>query len=129
IINEIKDCNEYNVIGIDRGERNLISLCIINQNGEIILQKEMNVIQSSDKYNVDYNEKLEIKSKERDNAKKNWSEIGKIKDLKSGYLSAVVHEIVKLAIEYNAVITLEDLNGGFKNSRKKVDKQIYQKFE
>lgn len=129
IINEIKDCNEYNVIGIDRGERNLISLCIINQNGEIILQKEMNVIQSSDKYNVDYNEKLEIKSKERDNAKKNWSEIGKIKDLKSGYLSAVVHEIVKLAIEYNAVITLENLNGGFKNSRKKVDKQIYQKFE
>lgn len=129
IINEIKDCNEYNVIGIDRGERNLISICIINQNGEIILQKEMNVIQSSDKYNVDYNEKLEIKSKERDNAKKNWSEIGKIKDLKSGYLSAVVHEIVKLAIEYNAVITLEDLNGGFKNSRKKVDKQIYQKFE
>lgn len=129
VIDEIKDCNEYNVIGIDRGERNLISLCIINQNGEIILQKEMNIIQSSDKYNVDYNEKLEIKSKERDNAKKNWSEIGKIKDLKSGYLSAVVHEIVKLAIEYNAVITLEDLNGGFKNSRKKVDKQIYQKFE
>ena len=129
IINEIKDCNEYNVIGIDRGERNLISLCIINQNGEIIFQKEMNVIQSSDKYNVDYNEKLEIKSKERDNAKKNWSEIGKIKDLKSGYLSAVVHEIVKLAIEYNAVIILEDLNNGFKNSRKKVDKQIYQKFE
>lgn len=129
VIDEIKDCNEYNVIGIDRGERNLISICIINQNGEIILQKEMNVIQSSDKYNVDYNEKLEIKSKERDNAKKNWSEIGKIKDLKSGYLSAVVHEIVKLAIEYNAVIILEDLNNGFKNSRKKVDKQIYQKFE
>ena len=32
-------------------------------------------------------------------------------------------------MKYEAIIALEDLNGGFKNSRKKVEKQVYQKFE
>jgi CRISPR-associated protein Cpf1 len=67
--------------------------------------------------------------KDRDKARKSWSEIGKIKDLKSGYLSMVVHEIAKLMVKYNAIVVLEDLNGGFKRGRSAIEKQVYQKFE
>jgi CRISPR-associated protein Cpf1 len=36
---------------------------------------------------------------------------------------------MKLAIEHNAFIVLENLNSRFKNSRKKIEKQVYQKLE
>ena len=36
--------------------------------------------------------------------------IRKIKDLKEGFLSAVIHEITKMMIENNAIVVLEDLN-------------------
>ena len=52
-----------------------------------------------------------------------------IKELKEGYLSQVIHKICQLVMEYQAIIVMEDLNSGFKNSRIKVEKQIYQKFE
>jgi len=52
-----------------------------------------------------------------------------IKNLKEGYVSAAVHEICRIAVEEKALIVIENLNYGFKNSRKKVEKQTYQTFE
>ena len=76
-----------------------------------------------------YRENLDILEKERQEARKAWKTIHNIKELKSGYLSQVVHQISKLAVEHNAIIVLEDLNFGFKRGRFKVEKQVYQKFE
>lgn len=76
-----------------------------------------------------YNDLLETRSFDRDFARKNWQTIWTIKELKDGYISQVVHEIVKFVIENNAFIVLENLNSGFKNSRKKIEKQVYQKLE
>ena len=115
---------DLHVIGIDRGERNLVYVTIINSKGEIVKQKSFNTIE---KFN--YQEKLNQREKERDQARKNWNSIEKIADLKEGYLSGVVHEICKLIIEYNAIVVMEDLNFGFKRGRFKVEKQVYQKFE
>ena len=44
-------------------------------------------------------------------------------------MSQVIHKITDLMMKHNAIIVLEDLNSGFKNSRKKVEKQVYDKFE
>lgn len=122
-----------NIIGLDRGERHLIYLTLINLKGEILLQKSFNTINGASYdglvRNVDYQKKLTTMEKGRDAARKSWSEIGKIKDLKSGYLSLVVHEIVSLMVKYNAIVVLEDLNFGFKRGRFKVERQVYQKFE
>ena len=64
------------------------------------------------------------------NNHKSWENIGKIKDLKSGYLSQVIHQIYNLIIENNAVVVLEDLNSEFKAKRlAKVEKSAYKKFE
>ena len=129
VLNSLKEAESYNIIGIDRGERNLIYVSVINEKGEIIEQQSYNIIKSDNDYKVDYHELLDKREKERDEAKKSWKTIGNIKELKEGYISQIIHEICKLVIKYDAVIAMEDLNSGFINSRKKVDKQVYQKFE
>lgn len=129
---KIQKTNEIYSIGIDRGERNLIYICVVNPKGEIIHQQSLNVIvneYNDTEFATDYHKLLEKKEGKREAARKNWTTIENIKELKEGYLSQVVHKIVELTEKYNAIIVIEDLNMGFKNSRTKVEKQVYQKFE
>lgn len=127
------DLSEVNVIGIDRGERNLLYAVVVNQYGKIVKQVPLNKITSKTQKGVpitkDYHDLLDDREKKRKKAREEWKAIGDIKDLKEGYLSQAVHIIIKLMIEYNAIVVLEDLNFGFKRGRQKVEKQIYQKFE
>lgn len=123
---------DVKIIGLDRGERHLIYLSLINQKGEIELQKTLNLVDQvrNDKtVKVNYQEKLVHKEGDRDRARKNWQTIGNIKELKEGYLSNVVHEIAKMMVEHNAIVVMEDLNFRFKRGRFAVERQIYQKFE
>lgn len=124
VMQYLKNNPDVNIIGIDRGERHLIYLTLINQRGEILKQKTFNTIG-----NYSYHAKLEQREKEREEARKSWFSIGKIKDLKEGFLSAVIHEIAVMMTEHNAIVVLEDLNFGFKRGRFKVERQVYQKFE
>lgn len=128
----LRECKDNYVIGIDRGERNLLYVCVINGMGEIVEQYSLNEIVNEYNgmaYKTDYHKLLDKKEKERDKARKNWSSIEGIKELKEGYISQVIHKICDLVVKYDAVIAMEDLNMGFKNSRSKVEKQVYQKFE
>lgn len=115
---------DVNIIGIDRGERNLIYVSVVDPKGRILEQKSFNIVND-----YDYKEKLKEKEKDRQAARQNWETIGKIKEIKEGYLSSVIHEITQLIIKYNAIIVMEDLNYGFKRGRFKVERQVYQKFE
>lgn len=120
------------VIGIDRGERHLLYLLLIDAKGRIVEQFTLNEIVNS--YNgkdhiIDYHAKLDAKEKDRDKARKEWGVVENIKELKEGYLSHVIHKIVILIVEHGAVVAMEDLNFGFKRGRFKVEKQVYQKFE
>ncbi|WP_297947010.1 type V CRISPR-associated protein Cas12a/Cpf1 [uncultured Fibrobacter sp.] len=120
----LKDNPDINIIGIDRGERHLLYMTLINQKGEILKQKSFNIVES-----VNYQAKLVQREKERDAARRSWSSVGKIKDLKEGFLSQVIHEITTTMIDNNAIVVLEDLNFGFKRGRFCVERQVYQKFE
>lgn len=123
---------DIKIIGLDRGERNLIYLSLINQKGEIEMQKSMNLVgqnRNGKNVQIDYQEKLVQKEGERDNARKNWQTISNIKELKEGYLSNIVHEIAELMVQNNAIVVMEDLNFGFKRGRFAVERQVYQKFE
>lgn len=125
----VKYKDDNYVIGIDRGERNLIYISVINSNGEIVEQMSLNEIIGDNGYSVDYQKLLDKKEKERDKARKNWTSVENIKELKEGYISQVVHKICELVVKYDAVIAMEDLNFGFKRGRFPVEKQVYQKFE
>ena len=129
VLDTIRKIDEIYVIGIDRGERNLLYLSLVDSKGTIVEQRSLNLVTGQNGYSRDYHQLLDKREKERDRARESWTSIASIKELKEGYLSQVIHIILHWMIEYNAIIVLEDLNFGFKNGRKKVDKQVYQKFE
>lgn len=124
----IKDGGVKHIIGIDRGERHLLYLSLIDLQGRIVKQFTLNNIANPHK-DTDYHALLDQKEKDRDKARKNWKTIEGIKDLKEGYLSQVIHIISQLMVEYQAIVVLEVLNFGFMRGRQKVEKQVYQKFE
>ena len=123
----IKNSDNISVIGIDRGERNLLYYSLIDSKGNIKEQGSLNVI--GEKFQTNYHHLLDEKEKNRETDREEWKKIEKIKDLKTGYLSQAIHKITKLMIENNAIVVLENLNRGFKRSRIKIEKQIYQNFE
>lgn len=128
----IKHSKELHVIGIDRGERHLLYISVIDMYGNIKEQFSLNEIlneYNGQKYRTDYHNLLDTREIERAESRQEWKTIKSIKELKDGYMSQVVHIISKLMIKYNAIVVLEDLNFGFKRGRLKVEKQVYQKFE
>lgn len=128
----IQENGVQHIIGIDRGERHLLYLSLIDVQGNIIQQKSLNEIVNeyqNNKYGTNYQHLLGNKEKERAEARTNWKTIETIKELKEGYLSQAVHVVTQMMIQHNAIIVLEDLNMGFKRGRQKVEKQVYQKFE
>lgn len=134
INSEIKDINDIQFLGIDRGEKHLAYYSLVNQKGEILEQGSFNKINGQN-----YAEKLDKIANNRNEARKNWTTIGTIKELKDGYISQVIRKIVDLSIykdtekrelrEMPAFIVLEDLNIGFKRGRQRIEKQVYQKLE
>lgn len=124
----IKAGGVEHIIGIDRGERHLLYLSMIDLDGNIVKQFTLNNIKNDFK-ETDYHSILDKKEEDRLKARQNWQTIEGIKDLKNGYLSQVVHIISQLMVEYKAIVILEDLNFGFMRGRQKVEKQVYQKFE
>jgi len=129
----IKNDKELKIIGIDRGERNLIYISLIDQNGKIIEQKSFNTVTNKgtdSTYEVDYNDILQSGQQRREQQRKSWNEIQKITTIKEGYLSAVIHEIASMMVKHDAIVVLENLNAGFKRVRGGIsEKSVYQKFE
>jgi CRISPR-associated protein Cpf1 len=128
----IKNSDDLHIIGIDRGERNLLYLTLIDLKGNIKQQFSLNEIINEchgNTYKTNYHDLLDRRETERDESRKNWKSIESIKDLKDGYLSQVIHKISELMIKYNAIVVLEDLELGFIQGRQKIEKQVYQKFE
>ena len=130
VLEFLKANPDVNIIGIDRGERHLIYLTLIDQRGNILQQKSLNTLVNK-KFNIEtkYHTLLDNREGERDKARKDWGTIETIKELKEGYISIIVQEISRMMVEHNAILVMEDLNFGFKRGRFKVEKQIYQKFE
>ena len=135
--NAIRSCDDMHIIGINRGERNLVYVSVIDLEGNIKEQFSLNRISggstdsssSNPSYATDYYQLLKNREADRADARKQWMSIKNIKALKTGYMSQVVHIIVKLMIKYNAILVMEDLSIEFKRSRQKIERQVYQAFE
>jgi len=128
----IRKGNFSHIIGIDRGERHLLYLSLIDLRGNIVKQMTLNDIINEYKgttYKTNYHDLLAKREGERTEARRSWDTIENIKELKEGYLSQVIHIISKMMVEYNAIVVLEDLNMGFMRGRQKIERQVYEKFE
>jgi len=127
----LKSSDDTYVIGINRGERHLLYVTVIDSSGRIIEDYSLNEIVNEYKgvvHRTDYHSLLENKANDRDASRKNWDTIENIKDLKEGYISQVVHKITQLMSKYQAVVVIEDLNFGFLRGRQHIEKNVYQKF-
>ena len=128
----LQQADDTHIIGIDRGERHLLYIVVIDMQGNIKEQFTLNEIvneYNGNTYRTNYHDLLDTREEERLTARQSWQIIENIKELKEGYLSQVVHKITQLMVKYHAVVVLEDLNKGFMRGRQKVEKQVYQKFE
>lgn len=117
------------LLGIDRGEKHLIYFSLIDTNGKILKQGHLDKINGTD-----YLNKINEAAKKRREKQENWQQKGNISNLKDGYISLVVHEIIQKMKDKDGnfiptFIVMEDLNTGFKQSRQKFEQQVYQKFE
>lgn len=124
VLEKIQSGAFSHIIGIDRGERNLLYFSVLDMNGNIKDQDSLNVIND-----IDYHEKLMEKELDLDDERRNWKARSEIRKLKEGYLSQAIHQLTNLIIEKKAIIVLEDLDDRFKSGRQKRDLQIYQLFE
>lgn len=132
VLDTIRHEGFTHVIGIDRGERHLLYLSLIDLQGNIVKQMTLNEIineYKGQKYQTNYHDLLVKREGERTTARRSWDTIENIKELKEGYLSQVIHIISKMMVEYNAIVVLEDLNMGFMRGRQKIERQVYEKFE
>lgn len=128
----IQENDDLHIIGIDRGERHLLYLTVIDLQGRIKEQYSLNEIinnYNGNEYRTNYHTLLSERNDQRLKERQSWKTIESIKDLKEGYLSQVIHKICTLILKYNAIVVLEDLNMGFKQSRQKVESSVYQQFE
>jgi CRISPR-associated protein Cpf1 len=121
--------DDVQFLGIDRGEKHLLSYSLVNAKGEILAQDNFDVINKKD-YLKEINEAAKLRRQKQEN----WQQKGNISNLKDGYISLVVHEIIEKMKDNSGnykptFIILEDLNVGFKRSRQKFEQQVYQKFE
>lgn len=120
------------IIGIDRGERHLLYLSLIDLKGNIVKQMTLNDIVNEYKgntYSTNYKDLLTTREGDRTDARRNWKKLENIKDLKEGYLSQVVHIIARMMVKYQAIVVLEDLNMGFMRGRQKIERNVYEQFE
>lgn len=124
VIDGIINDKDLRIIGIDRGERNLIYMSVVDRDGRMIEQKSLNIIDG-----YDYRAALNVREHGNREARRNWTKIEGIRKMKEGYLSLVVNKLATKIIEENAILVMEDLNYGFKAGRAKIEKQVYQKFE
>lgn len=107
----------------------MIYYSLLNAKGEMISQGHFDTINNKD-YLQAINDAAEIRKKKQEN----WQQKGNISNLKDGYISLVIHEIIQKMKDGDGnykptFIILEDLNTGFKRNRQKFEQQVYQKFE
>lgn len=132
VLDLIRQNGIEHIIGIDRGERHLLYLSLIDLKGNIVKQMTLNDIVNEyrgNTYTTNYKDLLAAREGNRTEARRNWQKIENIKELKEGYLSQVVHIIAKMMVEYKAIVVLEDLNMGFMRGRQKIERSVYEQFE
>lgn len=116
--------NGCNVMSIIRGIDNLLYYCIVDENGNKIEAGNLNAVGGADFY-----EKLTVLSSQRYIDAKNWKYEKKVAELKDTYLGQVCRKIVKIALENNAVISIDKISENIKNKYSAFDNRVYKKFE
>lgn len=133
VIEAIRNGEVKHIIGIDRGERHLLYVTVIDLNGKLVDKFSMNIMESEkiidgEKVKTNYKRLLDSRMNLRTEQKRTWRHQDNIKDLKEGYLSQVVHKLTKMIVDdYHAIVVLEYLSKWFMQTQ--IESSVYSKFE
>ena len=114
-----------NVLSVIRSRNDLVYVSVVDQNNNVLEERSLNVIDGVD-FAGRIREAAQIKQKDK---AENWKYDRKIKDLKTGFISKAISEIVSLAVKYEAVICIEYLSQNFKDKYSALDDTVYKSFE
>lgn len=109
----LKGNGAVHILGVHLGGDNLAEAVIIDQKGKLIYQRVYNEF---NQYN--YQKALALREEERQRAQQSWLQMEKIKNIRLGYMAALVNEISKLVLQYNAIVVLEDFSKRKQNGSK-----------
>lgn len=134
---QIRNGNITHVIGIDRGERNLLYVTVVDLQGNIKEQTSLNIIDVEFKnengevvtYGANYHQWLVDCGMDKKAKMRDWLSQTNSKNLKTGLIAQAVHKISQLVVKYNAIISLEALSQEFMKTRQRIEYQVYQRFE
>ena len=99
----LQTADDAHVIGIDRGERHLLYLVVIDRHGHIKEQCSLNEIvneYNGNSYRTNYHDLLDRREKDRLEARQSWKSIETIKELKEGH--SVYRELMMVKVRANA---------------------------
>ncbi|MGM9561982.1 MAG: type V CRISPR-associated protein Cas12a/Cpf1, partial [Phascolarctobacterium sp.] len=101
----LKGNGAVQILGVHLGGDNLSEAVIIDQKGKLIYQRVYNEF---NQYN--YQKALALRKEERQRSQQSWLQMEKIKNIRLGYMAALVNEISKVVLQYNAIVVLEDFS-------------------
>ena len=109
----LKGNGAVNILAVHLGGDNLAEAVIIDQKGKLIYQRVYNEF---NQYN--YQKALALRKEERQRSQQSWLQMEKIKNIRLGYMAALVNEISKVVLQYNAIVVLEDYSKRKQNGSK-----------
>ncbi len=112
------------IIGINRGENNLLYVVVTDPDGRIVEQRSLNVVGG-----MDYGARIMDRVRNMRDQQRRWEDMDRVSPIKEGYVASVLPEIYKLILKYDALVAIENLDMNFTNSRAQLGQTIYRKFE
>ena len=120
----IKNGAGRNIIGINRGENNLLYVVVIGPDGRVLEQRSLNVIDG-----VDYAGRINDRVGTMREQQRRWEDMDRVTPIKDGYVANALPEIYRLILKYDALVAMEDLDMSFTSSRAQLGQTVYRKFE
>lgn len=120
---EIRGRN-INILSVVRGYNSLLYYIITDSEMNIRDKGPLNVIG-----NTDFYDKLKVLGKERRADQLKWKYEKAVASIKDTYLGMVAAKIVKLAVENDAIICIENISDREKDKKSAFDASVYKKFE
>lgn len=101
---ELGESKQYNTLALYRGKQNLFTYAVLNEKNETLETGNFDSPTGIPYKKVLYTMEQERISKIRDE----WDASVKTKEVIDGYLTAIVGEVTKLVLKYNAILCVEN---------------------
>ena len=123
MIREIsEDCNRIILI---RNTQDTVFMSVRDKNGAVLEERSLNIIDGTD-----YHKRLkDLEEESRDRQKHNWENKKEVKNLRDGYFTKAIKEVVDAVRKYDAIIVTERVGKESRDKWYALGNTAFKKFE